>query len=159
ALVVGVKSWSARIAVGCGVALVACGSPQHTAISNQPNPPGSSVATQQPGAPEQRNPLPAAAERYTTDRVDGAPYMGVRGADLSPSFTAAWSRARGMSIEGDHRLAELALWLAQCDANHIEVDGKLISLGSQRLGIPFADPVAVQVTFGNGVDAERLITT
>jgi uncharacterized protein YkwD len=157
--VVGVKSWTARIAVGCGVVLVACGSPQHITITNQPNPAGPKIAALQPGTPDSKNPLPAAAERYTTDRVDGAPYVGVRAADLSASFTTAWSRARGTSIEGDHRLAELALWLAQCDANHVEVDSKLITLGSQRLGIPFADPVAVQVTFSTGVDAERLVAT
>jgi uncharacterized protein YkwD len=152
-----VRSWAARIAVACGVSLLSCGSPQKITITNQANPPGPKVAALEPGASEPKNPLPPAAERYTTERVDGAPYVGVRGADLSASFTRAWSKERSAPIEGDHRLAELATWLAKCDVSHIEVDSKLISLGSQRLGIPFADPVAIQVNFSNGVDAERLV--
>jgi uncharacterized protein YkwD len=156
--VVGVKSWAARIAFACGVALVSCGSPQRVTGTTQPNPTGLKSALEA-GAPEPTSPLPAAAERYTTERVDGAAYLGVRGPDLSASFTTAWSKARGTSIDGDHRLAELALWLAKCDANRTEIDSKLVSLASQRLGIPFADPMEIQVSFSNGVDAERLAAT
>jgi uncharacterized protein YkwD len=155
----GVKSWAARIAALCGVALASCGSLQRATSTHPPNSPDPKIAALEAGAPEPKNPLPAAAERYTTERVDGAPYLGPRSADLSASFTAAWSKARATPIDGDHRLAELALWLAKCDANRTEIDSKLVSLASQRLGIPFADPMEIQVSFSNGVAAERLIAT
>jgi uncharacterized protein YkwD len=100
-------------------------------------------------------PLLGQRERYATERGEGAPFVGPQADTLASGFSRSWAARGAPPLEGDHRLAELAVWLAKCHAAQLPISAQLVTFGAEKLGIPFSDPFAIAVSFDPHSPAEE----